>query len=384
MSILTAMPGRLRAVPLRVRLTVVISTYLLCGAIVAAGMLSTHYAAFAMAFVPVVVLASWWFKRRGALLGIGGVLAALAVLNTLVTGGLNWPAALLLAFLLGGSALMLVSAIISLLSYALDLSQRAEERQRLLYRAREQFLLNVSHELRTPLTQLHGYLELLCEHRGQLDEDTQALFLHHALQGCEELTLLVNSILDAAQSSRGVSPPRCQALSVAEVVQDALALFEPQTLAAYALQLDVPAELAVWADAQQTRQVLRNLLANAFKYAPRGTPVVVSAASCESDGEGSSRMVRLCVRDAGPGIPATEAPLLFEQFARLGRDLAGPTEGIGLGLYISKQLVEGMQGRIWVESTGVPGQGSCFCFTLLCTPEPPPGDHRPLHEKRGN
>jgi signal transduction histidine kinase len=344
-------------------------------------MLSTHYAAFAMAFVPVVVLASWWFKRRGALLSVGGVLAALAVLNTLVTGGLGWPPALLFAFLLGGSALGLVSAIVSLLGYALDLSRRAEERQRLLHRAREQFLLNVSHELRTPLTQLHGYLELLCEHRGQLDEDTQALFLRHALQGCEELTLLVGSILDAAQSSRGVRAPRCQALSLSGAVQDTLALFEPQTLASFSLQLDVPAELAVWADPQQTRQVLRNLLANAFKYAPRGTAVGVSAASCE--GEGSFPMVRLCVRDAGPGIPPTEAPQLFEQFARLGRDLAGPTEGMGLGLYISKQLVEGMGGRIWVESTGVPGQGSCFCFTLPCTPESPQGDHRALHHKRG-
>ena len=289
MSILKAMPGRLGAVPPRVRLAVVVCSALLCGAIVTAGMLSTHYAGFVMAFVPVVVLASWWFKRRGALLSVGGVLAAL---NTLVTGSLSWPPALLLAFLLGGTALGLVSAVVSLLSYALDLSQRAEERQRQRHRAREQFILNVSHELRTPLTQLHGYLELLCEHRGQLEDDTQALFLHHALQGCEELTLLVGSILDAAQASRGVRPPRCQALSVSQVIQDALSLLEPQTLTAYLIQLDAPGELAVWADAQQTRQMLRNLLANAFKYAPRGTPVVVSAASCESGG-GSSSMAHL-------------------------------------------------------------------------------------------
>jgi len=70
------------------------------------------------------------------------------------------------------------------------------------------------------------------------------------------------------------------------------------------------------------------------------------------------------VQDTGPGIPPDELPNLFGQFARLERDLSGPVRGSGLGLYISKQMVESMGGRIWVESTGVPGQGSCFSFTL--------------------
>jgi len=72
----------------------------------------------------------------------------------------------------------------------------------------------------------------------------------------------------------------------------------------------------------------------------------------------------VCVKDEGPGIPPALAPLLFEQFVRLPRDLSGPTPGTGLGLYISRQLVEAMGGRIWIESTGLPDQGSCFCFAL--------------------
>jgi len=70
------------------------------------------------------------------------------------------------------------------------------------------------------------------------------------------------------------------------------------------------------------------------------------------------------VKDAGPGIPPDELSSLFGQFARLKRDISGSVRGSGLGLYISRQLVEAMEGQIWAESTGIPGQGSCFCFTL--------------------
>jgi len=82
------------------------------------------------------------------------------------------------------------------------------------------------------------------------------------------------------------------------------------------------------------------------------------------------------VKDEGPGIPANEVPLLFGKFVRLQRDLSGSIRGTGLGLYISKNLVEAMKGRIWVESTGREGEGSRFCFTLpvvlvsnVCTEE---------------
>jgi signal transduction histidine kinase len=86
------------------------------------------------------------------------------------------------------------------------------------------------------------------------------------------------------------------------------------------------------------------------------------------------------VQDAGPGIPSTDIPLLFGQFARLQRDLSGKVRGTGLGLYISKQLVEALDGRIWVESAGIPGQGSCFYFTLRqahCVDTPASGESKP-------
>ncbi len=80
--------------------------------------------------------------------------------------------------------------------------------------------------------------------------------------------------------------------------------------------------------------------------------------------------VCISVKDAGPGIPPDEIPKLFGQFVRLRRDVAGQVCGSGLGLYLSKQFVELMEGQIWVESEGIPGKGSCFRFTLPCVPHP--------------
>ena len=121
----------------------------------------------------------------------------------------------------------------------------------------------------------------------------------------------------------------------------------------------------VWADPEFLRQVLRNLLSNVFKYVPTQTEIRIEATQ-----EAPSSQVCLSVQDAGPGIPAEELPLLFEKFVRLKRDLAGSTRGTGLGLYICKQLIEAMGGRIWVESPGRLGEGSRFCLTL--SPLSPP------------
>jgi signal transduction histidine kinase len=117
---------------------------------------------------------------------------------------------------------------------------------------------------------------------------------------------------------------------------------------------------------QYFRQILRNLLSNAFKYTPAGTEVLVSARPNGKASHPSESALQICiqVKDAGPGIPPDELPDLFHQFVRLKRDISGQVRGSGLGLYISKQMVEAMGGRIWAESAGIPGQGSCFCFTL--------------------
>jgi signal transduction histidine kinase len=249
---------------------------------------------------------------------------------------------------------------------AIEQQQHAYEQQQYLNQLKDQILVNVSHELRTPLTEVYGYLELLQVHHSQIDEVTQGIFLKNALEGCEELQRLVNDMLDTVHTDGQPKIPRLQDVSVTQTIKEVLELFNPRTLQDYTLEINVPETLIVKADQQYLRQILRNLLSNAFKYTPPHTVIVVEATPAESASasEPGTQGLHICVKDNGPGIAAEDIPLLFEKFVRLKRDLSSSIRGSGLGLYISKQLVEAMGGRIWAESAGIAGQGSRFCFSL--------------------
>ncbi len=272
------------------------------------------------------------------------------------------------------------------------------EQQLRLNELKDQFLLNVNHELRTPLTEMQGYLDLLREHTG-MDQALQTRFIEFALHGCEELQRLISTILDAIRGSYQEKPLHIDVVPVADVVRDVLDLFEPRRSREYSLEVNVPATLAVKADREYVHRIILNLLSNAFKYAPKETAVIISAQpymidahTAEISGHNSfpmgntngaltntdamqvirmettdsseAKYICISVKDMGPGIPAAEMSLLFEKFVRLQRDIAGSIRGTGLGLYICKQLVEALEGRIWVESTGRAGEGSRFCFIL--------------------
>ncbi len=242
----------------------------------------------------------------------------------------------------------------------------AYEQQRRLNEMKDQFVLNVSHELRTPLTQVYGYLELLETYHKTLTSEKQAAYIRKATRGCEALLPLINTILDAPGAGSYKTPLQVEDLFVVDLVYEVLEQFEPLQKREHPVSVEIAKGLAVRADRQFLCQVLRNLLYNAFKYTPPQTPVWVAAVRYDPGAQyaNSNSQVCICVQDAGPGIPPEDIPLLFGKFVRLKRDLAGPIRGTGLGLYISKQLVETMGGRIWVESSGVAGQGSRFYFTL--------------------
>lgn len=255
--------------------------------------------------------------------------------------------------------------------------ESAYEQQLHLNELKDQFLLNVNHELRTPLTEIHGYLDLLTEYRGQLDETMQNTFIDHAVHGSEELLHLVSNVLDAIRGDVFRKEPQFEELSIGLMVNEVIALFEPNKQQDYDLHVHIAQSLIVRADRQFLHQILVNLLSNAFKYSPRGTTITISAEpfvrSSVNGTPDDSPKVLVCVQDAGPGIPPADIPLLFGKFVRLERDMVGSVRGTGLGLYISKQMVENMGGRIWVDSTGVSGEGSRFCFTLDALP-PSPSD----------
>jgi len=243
--------------------------------------------------------------------------------------------------------------------------ERAYEQQRHLNELKDQFLLNVSHELRTPLSTLGGSLELLEMHYEHLDPVKKANMLTMAIESYEELVSLVNRVLDATRLMSEIHRAQSEVVCVHQLLQEELVHLAPEDVAAYTIRLQVPEQVMVWADPEFLRQVLRNLLSNVFKYVPTQTEIRIEAAQ-----EAPYSPVCLSVQDAGPGIPAEELPLIFEKFVRLKRDLAGSTRGAGLGLYICKQLIEAMGGRIWVESPGRLGEGSRFCLTL--SPFSPP------------
>jgi signal transduction histidine kinase len=317
-----------------------------------------------------MALAAWMFRRRGMLICVVSIIPVLWVYYGFRMRSMWLSPVMIELFIAGTLALLAVGLLVSSQRDSLDLADMARqkltrvyEQQQELSRLKDQLMLNLGHELRTPLTVVYGYLELLIALEGNLDSNVQMNFLKNALSACDELQLLVNSLQDAGSTNKKVDASNVEEVAVRAIVEETVRYFTSNKQSEdqeNRIQLDISEPLIARAHALYVRQVLRNLISNALKYSPDGTPVVVSARCHNND----IPEVCISVQDVGPGIPVDEIPLLFGQFVRLRRDLSGPVRGIGLGLYISKQLVEAMGGHIWVESAGVSGQGSHFCFTL--------------------
>ncbi len=336
-----------------------------------------------------MVLVAWMFRKRGVYICLVSMIGVVWIFYSIKMKTVFLPVLTDISFIAGTLALLIIGLVISSQRDALDLANaarlqitRAYEQQQELNRIKDSFLQNVNHELRTPLTAVSGYIELLLEHDQHFDIAERATFLKNALYCCEELQLLVNNVLDTLQVEKQRGNLTMEELSVATVVSEVIEHTDPRRLEEHQIHLDIPKDLMVWANAQYVRQILRNLLSNAFKYTPNDTPIFLKADRYEVAGEETHTPPQVCisVQDAGPGIPSTDIPLLFGQFVRLQRDLSGRVRGTGLGLYISKQLVEALGGRIWVESAGISGQGSCFYFTLRqahCVDTPASGENKP-------
>jgi signal transduction histidine kinase len=320
-----------------------------------------------------MALVAWMFRKRGALICLASMVIVLWIYYAIKMRSILLSPSAIISFIAAILSLVVVGLLVSFQRDVLDLadaaklqSERAYEQQQQLNRAKDQLILNVNHELRTPLTAVSGYLDLLLTFSEQLDAETRMQFLKIAQENCDDLQVLIGNVLDAFQIDSGKEHFSIRECSVVQVVREVLEHTDPRWQQSHQVSLDISEELAVLANEQNLRQVLRNLLSNAFKYAPAGTEVLISAEPYGDVAQQSASPSQVCinVKDAGPGIPPDELSSLFGQFARLKRDISGSVRGSGLGLYISRQLVEAMEGQIWAESTGIPGQGSCFCFTL--------------------
>ena len=228
---------------------------------------------------------------------------------------------------------------------------------------KDQFMITASHELRTPLTAVHGYLELMAEYGERISRQQQQDFLQKARRGCDELVLLLNNVMDASrlEIEAGLRPVHLEKVDVEEAVRGVIDLIEPQIMQEYReVHVYIPHKLFVKADPVRLKQVLLNLSANALKYSEAGTPITFTARTVFD----KAPCVLISITDQGKGIKPQDHARLFQRFVRLESDLNSTVRGSGLGLYISRRLVEAMDGNIWIESSGIAGEGSTFHFRL--------------------
>jgi signal transduction histidine kinase len=220
-------------------------------------------------------------------------------------------------------------------------------------RMKDEFIAIVSHELRTPLTSVYGAAVTLEQHR--LDEERQQALLDIIATEAARLSRLLDSILWVSRLDSGRARPaimKVEAVTLAADVVDATRTHLPQGLSLDLLHDTAPPNVA--ADPDKLRQVLVNLIENAVKYSHEGR---IEVRLHRRDGK-----VRFSVQDEGPGIPASQRERVFEKFYRLDPNMTQGVGGTGLGLYICRELIESMNGKIWVESE--PGVGSTFAFEL--------------------
>jgi signal transduction histidine kinase len=222
---------------------------------------------------------------------------------------------------------------------------------------KSEFVSLVSHELHTPLTAISGYLDLLLEAHGTQSPAKQQELLGIVKRNADRLVKLIDDLLDLSRIESGKVELRATALDIIALITEVVSFLQPQIEAkGQRLSFDRTQTLpAVAGDAERIRQILINLLSNAHKYTPQGGQIWLTARA--EDG-----WVRIDVRDNGIGLWPEEQARLFDKFFRARTPGTQGVEGTGLGLPITRLLVEMHGGQITV--TSAPGAGSTFSFTL--------------------
>ena len=224
--------------------------------------------------------------------------------------------------------------------------------------AKSEFLANMSHELRTPLNAINGFSEIMLAGMfGPLGDARYRDYAQDILNSGQHLLALINDILDMSKIEAGKMTLSFEPVGIEEVAEEAVRLVRTRADAAgLELALDIPELPDIEADYRAVKQVLLNLLSNAVKFTPRGGRVSVHAETVGED------QVRVCVQDTGIGIAAEDLARLARPFEQIESQHAKTQQGTGLGLALSKALVE-MHGGV-LELASAPGQGTMVSFSL--------------------
>lgn len=230
--------------------------------------------------------------------------------------------------------------------------------------AKSVFLAHMSHELRTPLNAIIGFSDLLIEGIAGKINDQQKQCLEDILSSGKHLLSLINDILDLSKVEAGKMDIKPESLVMADVVDDAVTTVKPLIYnSRHELAISIAEDLPpVYGDRNRLKQILLNVLSNAIKFTPDGGKL-----SLETSREGN--FCKVCMVDNGCGIRKEDQTSIFEPFIQLDTRSGEKKQGTGLGLALTKQLVELLGGKIWVESEY--GKGSRFSFII------------PLAEKEG-
>ena len=223
-------------------------------------------------------------------------------------------------------------------------------------KAKSVFLSRMSHELRTPLHAILGFGQIMQLQRDTLDSQQQKN-IDRIMEAGQHLLDLINEVLDLARIESNTLDIVFEDVELSDVVSECISMITPMAEKKSVTLIDRISsgdEFVVRGDFLRIKQALINLVSNAIKYGPEHANVILSARTV------SNRTLRLEVTDSGPGIPREEQQLLFEPFKRL--DDAKHIEGTGIGLALTRQLVELMQGKVGVVSA--PGKGSTFWIEL--------------------
>ena len=245
----------------------------------------------------------------------------------------------------------LVSGVAAQAAVALDNAKLYEEITA-LNNKKDEFIGLASHELKTPITSISGYLQLIDRHLAE--GDRLKTLVAKTLQQVNRLTTLISDLLDVSKIQTGKLPFSYSGFNLNQVITDVIEMMQ-QTHPSHVIDYHAPKEVInITADQQRIEQVLINLVSNAIKYSPGVKNIIISAYS-------SNGKAVVSVQDFGIGIDKEQHDRIFSRFYRV-ENLAAHMSGLGIGLYVSNEIVKRHNGRLWLDSE--PGKGSTFYFEI--------------------